>query len=72
MGEPQQSSVASVTVFVSHVAATMPPIHLGFAENSYTLQVIDLGLRYVETMSFIFYSFYKKKEKYLLKSILIY
>lgn len=39
MGEPQLSSVASVTVFVSHVAATMPPIHLGFAENSYTLQV---------------------------------
>ncbi|KAL0104591.1 hypothetical protein PUN28_017380 [Cardiocondyla obscurior] len=39
MGEPQLSSVTSVQVFVRHVATVPPEIGLGFAENSYNVEV---------------------------------
>nr|XP_014277946.1 cadherin-99C-like isoform X1 [Halyomorpha halys] len=39
LGEPQLSTIASVPVFVRHVAVASPPIHLGFPDDSYTLQM---------------------------------
>lgn len=39
MGEPQLTSVTSVPVYVRHVATVPPEIGLGFAENSYNVEV---------------------------------
>ncbi|XP_039303975.1 cadherin-99C isoform X2 [Solenopsis invicta] len=39
MGEPQLSSVTTVPVYVRHVATVPPEIGLGFAENSYNVEV---------------------------------
>jgi protocadherin-15 len=39
MGEPQLSSVATVPVYVRHVATVPPEIGLGFAESSYNVEV---------------------------------
>ncbi|XP_043259907.1 cadherin-99C isoform X1 [Colletes gigas] len=39
MGEPQLSSVTTVPIFVRHVATVPPEIGLGFAENSYNVEV---------------------------------
>ncbi|XP_031829505.2 cadherin 99C isoform X4 [Nomia melanderi] len=39
MGEPQLSSVTTVPIYVRHVATVPPEIGLGFAENSYNVEV---------------------------------
>ncbi|XP_076678617.1 cadherin 99C isoform X2 [Andrena cerasifolii] len=39
MGEPQLSSVTTVPIYVRHVATVPPEIGLGFAENSYNVDV---------------------------------
>lgn len=39
MGDPQLSSVTTVPVYVRHVATVPPEIGLGFAENSYNVEV---------------------------------
>ncbi|XP_076651067.1 cadherin 99C isoform X1 [Halictus rubicundus] len=39
MGEPQLSSMTTVPVYVRHVATVPPEIGLGFAENSYNVDV---------------------------------
>ena len=39
MGEPQLSSETAVTIYVRHVATVPPEIGLGFAENSYNVDV---------------------------------
>ncbi|XP_043486024.1 cadherin-99C isoform X1 [Polistes fuscatus] len=39
MGEPQLSSVTTVPIFVRHVATVPPEVGLGFAENSYNVEV---------------------------------
>lgn len=39
MGQPQLSSVTTVPVYVRHVATVPPEIGLGFAENSYNVDV---------------------------------
>ncbi|KAK2588635.1 hypothetical protein KPH14_006402 [Odynerus spinipes] len=39
MGEPQLSSVTTVPIFVRHVATVPPEVGLGFAENSYNVDV---------------------------------
>lgn len=39
MGEPQLASVTTVPVYVRHVATVPPEIGLGFAENSYNVEV---------------------------------
>lgn len=39
LGDPQLSSITSVPVFVRHIAIESPPIHLGFPDDNYTLQV---------------------------------
>ena len=39
LGEPQLSSVTSVTVFVRHVATVPPDVGVGFAEDTYTVQI---------------------------------
>ncbi|XP_039297705.1 cadherin-99C isoform X1 [Nilaparvata lugens] len=39
LGEPQLSQLTSVTVFVRHVATVAPEVGLGFADDSYTVQV---------------------------------
>ncbi|KAL6263958.1 hypothetical protein P5V15_004039 [Pogonomyrmex californicus] len=39
MGEPQLSIVTTVPVYVRHVATVPPEIGLGFAENSYNVEV---------------------------------
>ncbi|XP_015434826.1 PREDICTED: LOW QUALITY PROTEIN: protocadherin-15-like, partial [Dufourea novaeangliae] len=39
MGEPQLSSVTTVPIYVRHVATVAPEIGLGFAENSYNVDV---------------------------------
>ncbi|XP_043289461.1 cadherin-99C isoform X2 [Venturia canescens] len=39
LGEPQLSSVTTVPIFVRHVATVAPEIGLGFAEDSYNVEV---------------------------------
>lgn len=39
LGEPQLSSVTTVPIFVRHVATVPPEIGLGFAEDSYTVEI---------------------------------
>ncbi|KAL2738583.1 cadherin-99C-like isoform X2 [Vespula maculifrons] len=39
MGEPRLSSVTTVPIFVRHVATVPPEVGLGFAENSYNVEV---------------------------------
>ncbi|XP_076165226.1 cadherin 99C [Ptiloglossa arizonensis] len=39
MGEPQLSSITTVPIYVRHVATVAPEIGLGFAENSYNVEV---------------------------------
>ncbi|XP_076395319.1 cadherin 99C isoform X2 [Megachile rotundata] len=39
MGEPQLSSLTTVPIYVRHVATVPPEIGLGFAENSYNVDV---------------------------------
>lgn len=39
LGEPQLSSVTTVPIYVRHVATVAPEIGLGFAEDSYTVEI---------------------------------
>lgn len=39
LGEPQLSSITSVPIFIRHVATVAPEAGLGFADDSYTVQI---------------------------------
>ncbi|XP_075213856.1 cadherin 99C [Lycorma delicatula] len=39
LGEPQLSSITSVPIFIRHVATVPPEAGLGFADDSYTVQI---------------------------------
>lgn len=39
LGDPQLSSVTTVPIYVRHVATVSPEVGLGFAENSYNVDV---------------------------------
>lgn len=39
LGDPQLSSVSTVPIYVRHVATVAPDISLGFAEDSYNVEI---------------------------------
>ncbi len=39
LGDPQLSSVVSVPIFIRHVATVPPEVGIGFADDSYTVQI---------------------------------
>lgn len=41
MGEPQLSSVTSVTIFVRRVTTPIPELGMGFSDDSYTARVLE-------------------------------
>lgn len=41
LGDPQLSSVSSVQIYVRHVATVAPEIGLGFAEDSYNVDISE-------------------------------
>lgn len=41
LGDPQLSSVTSVEIFIRHVATVAPEIGLGFAEDSYNVDISE-------------------------------
>lgn len=41
LGEPQLSSVTSVTIFVRRVTTPIPELGMGFSDDSYTARVLE-------------------------------
>lgn len=39
LGDPRLSSVMSVSIFIRHVATVPPEVGVGFADDSYTVQI---------------------------------
>lgn len=39
LGDPQLSSIISVPIFIRHVATVPPEVGLGFADDSYTIEI---------------------------------
>ena len=41
LGEPQLSTIMSVPIFIRHVATVPPDVGIGFAEDSYTVEISE-------------------------------
>lgn len=41
LGEPQLSSVTSVTIFVRRVTTPIPELGMGFSDDSYTARILE-------------------------------